>query len=246
MTNRIVILDTETTGLSPRNGNRILEIGCVEVLNRQLSGKNLHFYINPERDSEEGALAVHGLTTEFLADKPTFKQIAAEFLDYVRGAQIIIHNAPFDVGFLDAELALLGLPPFKEHVSDVVDSLQMAKELHPGRRNSLDALCDRYGISNAHRVLHGALLDAELLAEVYLSMTRGQNSLTMDLGAEEEVSEGEGKLELAPLAEVIVVAASEEELGLHEDVLNQLDKEARGSCVWRFEPPPPEAAAEAA
>ncbi|MCO4855475.1 DNA polymerase III subunit epsilon [Herbaspirillum huttiense F1] len=243
---RQIILDTETTGLSPRNGNRILEIGCVEVLNRQLSGKNLHFYINPERDSEEGALAVHGLTTEFLADKPTFKQIAAEFLDYVRGAQIIIHNAPFDVGFLDAELALLGLPPFKEHVSDVVDSLQMAKELHPGRRNSLDALCDRYGISNAHRVLHGALLDAELLAEVYLSMTRGQNSLTMDLGGEEEVSEGEGKLELAPLAEVIVVAASEEELGLHEDVLNQLDKEARGSCVWRFEPPPPEAAAEAA
>ncbi|WP_075259224.1 DNA polymerase III subunit epsilon [Herbaspirillum camelliae] len=243
---RQIILDTETTGLSPRNGNRILEIGCVEVLNRQLSGKNLHFYINPERDSEEGALAVHGLTTEFLADKPTFKQIAAEFLDYVRGAQIIIHNAPFDIGFLDAELALLGLPPFKEHVIDVVDSLQMAKELHPGRRNSLDALCDRYGISNAHRVLHGALLDAELLAEVYLSMTRGQNSLTMDLGAEEEVSEGEGKLELAPLAEVIVVAASEEELGLHEDVLNQLDKEARGSCVWRFEPPPPEAAAEAA
>lgn len=243
---RQIILDTETTGLSPRNGNRILEIGCVEVLNRQLSGKNLHFYINPERDSEEGALAVHGLTTEFLADKPTFKQIAAEFLDYVRGAQIIIHNAPFDVGFLDAELALLGLPPFKEHVIDVVDSLQMAKELHPGRRNSLDALCDRYGISNAHRVLHGALLDAELLAEVYLSMTRGQNSLTMDLGAEEDVSEGEGKLELAPLAEVIVVAASEEELGLHEDVLNQLDKEARGSCVWRFEPPPPEAAAEAA
>jgi len=237
---RQIILDTETTGLSPRNGNRILEIGCVEVLNRQLSGKNLHFYINPERDSEEGALAVHGLTTEFLADKPTFKQIAAEFLDYVRGAQIIIHNAPFDVGFLDAELALLGLPPFKEHVSDVVDSLQMAKELHPGRRNSLDALCDRYGISNAHRVLHGALLDAELLAEVYLSMTRGQNSLTMDLGTEEETSEGEGKLELAPLAEVIVMAASEEELALHEDVLNQLDKEARGSCVWRFEAPPPE------
>lgn len=244
---RQIILDTETTGLSPRNGNRILEIGCVEVLNRQLSGKNLHLYINPERDSEEGALAVHGLTTEFLADKPTFKQIAAEFLDYVRGAQIIIHNAPFDVGFLDAELALLGLPSFKEHVSDVVDSLQMAKELHPGRRNSLDALCDRYGISNAHRVLHGALLDAELLAEVYLSMTRGQNSLTMDLGAEEDLSEGEdGKLELAPLAEVIVVTASEEELGLHEEVLNQLDKEARGSCVWRFEPPTAEAGEQTA
>lgn len=243
---RQIILDTETTGLSPRNGNRILEIGCVEVLNRQLSGKNLHMYINPERDSEEGALAVHGLTTEFLADKPTFRQIAAEFLDYVRGAQIIIHNAPFDVGFLDAELALLGLPPFSEHVADVVDSLQMAKELHPGRRNSLDALCDRYGISNAHRVLHGALLDAELLAEVYLAMTRGQNSLTMDLGGEEEVSEGEGKQELVPLAEVIVLAAAEDELALHEDVLNQLDKEARGSCVWRFEPPPPAPEGEAA
>ncbi|KAF1043416.1 MAG: DNA polymerase III subunit epsilon [Herbaspirillum frisingense] len=238
---RQIILDTETTGLSPRTGNRILEIGCVEVLNRQLSGNNLHFYINPERDSEEGALAVHGLTTEFLSDKPVFSQIAPEFLDYVRGAQIIIHNAPFDVGFLDAELALLGLPPFKHHVEEVVDSLQMAKEIHPGRRNSLDALCDRYGISNAHRTLHGGLLDAALLAEVYLAMTRGQNSLSMDLAGGEEVGTGEGAMELAPMAQVIVVAASEEDLGLHEDVLNQLDKEVKGSCVWRFEPPPPEA-----
>lgn len=241
---RQIILDTETTGLSPRAGNRILEIGCVEVLNRQLSGKNLHFYINPERESEEGALAVHGLTTEFLSDKPVFKDIAAEFLDYVRGAEIIIHNAPFDVGFLDAELALLGLPPFKEHVENVVDSLQMAKEIHPGRRNSLDALCDRYGISNAHRTLHGGLLDAALLAEVYLSMTRGQNSLSMDLGSGDD-EEGGGS-SMAPLADVIVVATSEEDLGLHEEILDQLDKEVKGACVWRFVPPPPEEEAPAA
>jgi len=243
---RQIVLDTETTGLSPRAGNRILEIGCVELLNRQLSGRNLHFYINPERDSEEGALAVHGLTTDFLSDKPTFKQIAAEFLDYVRGAQIIIHNAPFDVGFLDAELALLGLPKFTEHVDSVVDSLQMAKEQHPGRRNSLDALCDRYGISNAHRTLHGGLLDAALLAEVYLAMTRGQNTLTMDLGGNEEAAAGALALEATPLADIIVLAASDEELALHEAVLNQLDKEVRGACVWRFEPPPPEEAASVA
>lgn len=242
---RQIVLDTETTGLSPRAGNRILEIGCVELLNRQLSGRNLHFYINPERDSEEGALAVHGLTTEFLADKPTFKQIAAEFLDYVRGAQIIIHNAPFDVGFLDAELALLGLPKFSEHVDSVVDSLQMAKEQHPGRRNSLDALCDRYGISNAHRTLHGGLLDAALLSEVYLAMTRGQNTLTMDLGSSEDQAADALALEATPLADIIVLAASDEELALHEGVLNQLDKEVRGACVWRFEAPPPEEAANA-
>ncbi|MCA1324696.1 DNA polymerase III subunit epsilon [Herbaspirillum sp. alder98] len=243
---RQIVLDTETTGLSPRAGNRILEIGCVELLNRQLSGRNLHFYINPERDSEEGALAVHGLTTEFLSDKPTFKQIAAEFLDYVRGAQIIIHNAPFDVGFLDAELALLGLPKFSEHVDSVIDSLQMAKEQHPGRRNSLDALCDRYGISNAHRTLHGGLLDAALLSEVYLAMTRGQNTLTMDLGGSEDDAAGALALEATPLADIIVLAASDEELALHEGVLNQLDKEVRGACVWRFEPPPPEEATSAA
>lgn len=237
---RQIILDTETTGLSPRAGNRILEIGCVELLNRQLSGNNLHHYINPERDSEEGALNVHGLTTEFLADKPVFKQIAAEFLDYVKGAQIIIHNAPFDVGFLDAELALLGLPPFSTHVDSVIDSLQMAKEIHPGRRNSLDALCDRYGISNAHRTLHGGLLDAALLAEVYLAMTRGQNSLTMDLGGAEAQGDAGADLAAVPLADIVVLAASDEELGLHEDVLNQLDKEVRGACVWRFEPPPAE------
>ncbi len=233
---RQIVLDTETTGLNPRNGDRVIEIGCVELLNRQLTGNNLHFYINPERDSEEGALAVHGLTTEFLRDKPKFAQIAAEFRDYVGDAEIIIHNAPFDVGFLDAEFKLLGLPPFREHVATVVDSLQMAKEQHPGRRNSLDALCDRYGISNAHRTLHGGLLDAALLAEVYLAMTRGQNSLTMDLNDADGAEDGGIDLASVPLAEIIVLAASEEELGLHETVLNSLDKEVKGICVWRKEP----------
>lgn len=243
---RQIVLDTETTGLNPRTGDRVIEIGCVELLNRQLTGNNLHFYINPERDSEEGALAVHGLTTEFLSDKPKFAQIADEFRDYVRDAEIIIHNAPFDVGFLDAEFKLLGLAPFKEHVDNVIDSLQMAKEQHPGRRNSLDALCDRYGISNAHRTLHGGLLDAALLAEVYLAMTRGQNSLTMDLADGGDQEDGGVVLELAPLAEVIVVAASEEELGLHETVLNSLDKEVRGTCVWRVVPVEADPAAESA
>lgn len=227
---RQIVLDTETTGLSPRAGNRILEIGCVELLNRQLSGRNLHFYINPERDSEEGALAVHGLTTEFLADKPTFKQIAAEFLDYVRGAQIIIHNAPFDVGFLDAELALLGLPKFIEHVDSVIDSLQMAKEQHPGRRNSLDALCDRYGISNAHRTLHGGLLDAALLSEVYLAMTRGQNSLGMD--EEEVVVAGSELLAPVAMADIIFLPATDDELAAHAEALAGLDKAVKGQCIW--------------
>jgi len=242
---RQIVLDTETTGLNARSGDRIIEIGCVELVNRQLTGNNLHFYINPERDSEEGALAVHGLTTEFLRDKPKFAQIVDEFRDYVRDAEIIIHNATFDVGFLDAEFKLLGLPPFAEHVDNIVDSLQMAKEQHPGRRNSLDALCDRYGISNAHRTLHGGLLDAALLAEVYLAMTRGQNSLTMDLGAADEQDEGAVEIELVPLAEVMVLAASEDELALHETVLGALDKEVRGTCVWRTEPVPEVAAAPA-
>ncbi|MET0961690.1 MAG: DNA polymerase III subunit epsilon [Noviherbaspirillum sp.] len=230
---RQIVLDTETTGLNPRSGDRIIEIGCVEMMNRRLTGSNLHFYINPERDSEEGALAVHGLTTEFLSDKPKFGEVAAELLDYIAGAEIIIHNAPFDVGFLDAELSRLGLPPFQKHVGQVVDTLVQAKSMHPGKRNSLDALCDRYGISNAHRVLHGALLDAELLAEVYLAMTRGQNSLTIDLHVEEDEQAGEdGQVSMA-LAEVLVLRAANEELEAHELVMNSLDKEVRGSCIWR-------------
>lgn len=233
LNNRTVVLDTETTGLNPRSGDRIIEIGCVELVNRRLTGHNLHFYINPERDSEEGALAVHGLTTEFLSDKPKFAEIAAELLDYLSGAEIIIHNAPFDIGFLDAELDRLDLPPFKQHVADVIDTLVQAKSMYPGKRNSLDALCDRYGISNSHRVLHGALLDAELLAEVYLAMTRGQNSLTIDLEVEDTMQRGDSALIGAGLSEVLVLRAADDELHAHEQVLNSLDKEVRGSCIWR-------------
>jgi DNA polymerase-3 subunit epsilon len=230
---RHIILDTETTGLNPRSGNRIIEIGCVEMLNRQLTGNDFHRYLNPDRDSEDGALAVHGLTTEFLSDKPRFNQIAAEFLDYIAGAHIIIHNAPFDMGFLDMELSLLGFPNFSEHVGGVIDTLPMAKEMHPGKRNSLDALCDRYGISNAHRTLHGGLLDAALLAEVYLAMTRGQNSLSMDLGMADEHDAAGNAIALAPLADIIVRPASAEELVLHEGVLTGLDKESKGKTIWR-------------
>jgi DNA polymerase-3 subunit epsilon len=230
---RHIILDTETTGLNPRSGNRIIEIGCVEMLNRQLTGNDFHRYLNPDRDSEDGALAVHGLTTEFLGDKPRFNEVAAEFLDYIAGAHIIIHNAPFDMGFLDMELSLLGFPNFVEHVGGVIDTLPMAKEMHPGKRNSLDALCDRYGISNAHRTLHGGLLDAALLAEVYLAMTRGQNSLSMDLGMANEHDAAGNAIALAPLADIIVRPASAEELALHEAVLTGLDKESKGKTIWR-------------
>ncbi len=228
---RQIVLDTETTGLNPRTGDRVIEVGCVELHNRMLTGNNFHRYINPERDSEEGALAVHGLTTEFLRDKPKFAEIANELRDYIAGAEVIIHNAPFDLGFLNQEFKLLGLPTFTEHCSGVIDTLVNAKEMHPGKRNSLDALCDRYGVSNSHRKLHGALLDAELLADVYLSMTRGQNSLSMDM----EMDEGGagGVLEAVALAEITVLAAGAEELAEHEALLGGLDKAVKGSCVWR-------------
>jgi DNA polymerase-3 subunit epsilon len=243
---RQIVLDTETTGLNPGSGDRIIEIGCVELINRQLTGNNFHSYINPERDSEEGALAVHGLTTEFLSDKPKFADIAKELLDYVQGAEIIIHNAPFDLAFLDAEFQRLGIPAFKTHVTGVTDTLVQAKEMYPGKRNSLDALCDRYEISNTHRVLHGALLDAELLAEVYLAMTRGQNSLTIDLEISETVAVGDGGFEIASMAEIIVLQATDDELAEHEAILNQLDKEVKGQCVWRKEPEPAPEPAQAA
>ena len=173
---RQVVLDTETTGLEPNDGHRVIEIGCVEVVNRRLTGNSLHLYLNPQREIDEGALAVHGISTEFLEDKPTFDKVVDEFMAFVDGAELVIHNAPFDVGFLNAELARLKRKPFDTYCHSVLDTLAMARELHPGRRNSLDVLCERYGISNAHRTLHGALLDAELLADVYLAMTRGQDS----------------------------------------------------------------------
>ena len=228
---RQIVLDTETTGLNPRTGDRVIEIGCVELENRMLTGNNYHCYINPERDSEEGALAVHGLTTEFLSDKPKFAEIAASLRQYIDGAEVIIHNAPFDLGFLNAEFKRLKLPSFSEHVGSVIDTLVQAKEMHPGKRNSLDALCDRYGVSNAHRKLHGALLDAELLADVYLSMTRGQNSLSIE--DEVDLAAPGDTLEQVALAAVILLPATFDELLEHEATLAGLDKAVRGSCIWR-------------
>jgi DNA polymerase-3 subunit epsilon len=227
---RQIVLDTETTGLNPRTGDRVIEVGCVELVNRMLTGNNFHVYINPERDSEEGALAVHGLTTEFLSDKPRFHEIAEELREYIRGAEVIIHNAPFDLGFLNHEFARLNMPTFTSHCSSVIDTLVNAKEMRPGKRNSLDALCDHYGVSNAHRKLHGALLDAELLADVYLSMTRGQNSLSMDV--EVEASSDGAVLDAVPLGEVFVVLANPSEDAAHEALLAGLDKAVKGTCVW--------------
>ena len=232
---RQIVLDTETTGLNPRSGDRVIEVGCVELMHRRLTGNNFHRYINPERDSEEGALAVHGLTTEFLGDKPKFAEIAAELRDYLAGAEVIIHNAPFDVGFLDAEFKRLSLPLFEQHVTGVIDTLAQAKQMHPGKRNSLDSLCDRYGVSNAHRSLHGALLDAELLAEVYLAMTRGQNSLSMELEEDVNANQVADGQELIALAQIVVLHADADELAQHELALTVLGKEIRGTALWRAE-----------
>jgi len=229
---RQIVLDTETTGLNPRTGDRVIEVGCVELINRKLTGNNFHMYINPERDSDPRALEIHGLTTEFLSDKPKFAEIAASLSEYVDGAELIIHNASFDMGFLDAEYALLKLPSFTSQVRNVIDTLAKAKEMHPGKRNSLDVLCDRYDISNAHRQLHGALLDAELLADVFLAMSRGQNSLVIDV--EEHASQSshfEASLD-QPLAAVLIKMATDEELDAHQKVLIELDKAVRGQCIW--------------
>jgi DNA polymerase-3 subunit epsilon len=236
---RLIVLDTETTGLNPKTGDRIIEIGCVELVNRRLTGNNLHFYLNPERDSDPGALAVHGLTTEFLSDKPKFAEVAAEFRNYVQDAGIIIHNAPFDVGFLDAEFALLGLSPFGDYCGEVIDTLVDAKRMFPGKRNSLDALCERFDINNGHRTLHGALLDAELLAEVYLAMTRGQESLVIDMLGESSAG-GDAAVLKASLAaiELTVLAAADDEQSAHQAVLDELDRVVKGSCVWRTDPAP--------
>lgn len=234
---RQIILDTETTGLNARTGDRIIEIGCVELVNRRLTGNNLHFYINPERDSDPGALAVHGLTTEFLSDKPKFAEVANEILDFIRGAELIIHNAPFDIGFLDAELAMVGQPPLKQHCGEVIDTLVQAKQIFPGKRNSLDALCDRFGISNAHRTLHGALLDSELLAEVYLAMTRGQESLVIDMSSAHDANDAgtAPRVRFETLA-LPVIAASADEISEHDALLDGLDKALKGTSVWRTQP----------
>jgi len=226
---RQIVLDTETTGLEAKDGHRIIEIGAIELIGRRLTDRRMHRYLNPQRDSDEGALAVHGLTREFLGDKPLFAEVVDELVDFVHGAEVIIHNASFDLAFLDAEFARLGRPPFADHCEMVTDSLRLARELHPGKRNSLDALCERYGISNRHRTLHGALLDAGLLGEAYLAMTRGQDSLVMDLTP---VSQAE---DIAPVApdRLIVITASAEEASAHEALLDSIEKETRAPAVWR-------------
>lgn len=230
MAARQIVLDTETTGLNARLGDRIVEIGCVELVNRRVSERGFHRYLNPEREIEEGALRVHGITQEFLADKPRFADIADEFLQYVAGAELIIHNAEFDVEFLDAELARAGRGPIARHVAAIVDTLAIARELHPGKKNSLDALCERYGVDSSHRHLHGAQLDARLLAEVYLAMTRGQESLVIEL--EPPVEALAVQVDLSRLR---IVRASPEELAAHEAYLDDLDEQAAkaGGSVWR-------------
>ena len=230
---RQVFLDTETTGLSPDQGDRIIEIGCVELVNRKLTGNNKHFYVNPGRDSHEEAFRIHGISTEFLSDKPKFEAVVDELLDYLKGANIVIHNAPFDLGFLNKEMQLLGRPVFKQFVGSVTDSLAMAKEMYPGKRNGLDALCDRLGVDNSGRTLHGALLDAELLADVYINLTRGQDALLIDTPATNESDSHQNKVDLRTL-ELVVVQASELECISHEEVLKQIDKSSGGKTVWRM------------
>jgi DNA polymerase-3 subunit epsilon len=228
---RQIFLDTETTGLYAEQGDRVIEIGCVELLNRKLTGNNFHLYLNPGRDSHEEALRIHGITTEFLRDKPKFEAVADAFLEYVRDAEVIIHNAAFDVGFLNAELKLLGRPAFSSHVTEVVDTLVMAKEMFPGKRNSLDALCSRLGVDNSGRTLHGALLDAELLADVYINLTRGQDALLMDSGASEARGLAVETLDLRGF-DLPVIAANAQEIGAHDEVLAQLDKASGGKTRW--------------
>jgi DNA polymerase-3 subunit epsilon len=232
---RQIVLDTETTGFyanHPDNPDRMVEIGCVELLNRKLTGNNLHFYLNPGRDSDEGALRVHGLTTQFLSDKPRFEEIAQQLVDYVADAEIIIHNAPFDLAFLDMELARAGHLKFKEYVGSVRDTLVMAKEMFPGKRNSLDALCDRLEVDNSGRTLHGALLDAELLADVYINMTRGQDALLMDTSVQETKGIVVERIDLSTI-ELPVLNANAQEVAAHDDVLTQLDKSSGGKTLWR-------------
>jgi DNA polymerase-3 subunit epsilon len=228
---RQIMLDTETTGLDPRQGHRIIEVACLEMVNRRLTGRHLHKYVNPEREIDEGAAAVHGITLDFLADKPKFGDVADELLEFINGAELVIHNAPFDIGFLDAELDRLGRVPVATLCNGVTDTLRLAKELHPGKRNSLDALCERYAIDNSRRTLHGALLDTELLAEVYLAMTRGQETLMIEAEAPAREA-GVALVSDGIRRPVHILRASAEELAAHETVLAGIDKETRGGCIW--------------
>lgn len=228
---RQIVLDTETTGLDPTLGHRVIEIAAIEMVNRQITGRDYHCYVNPEREIDPGALEVHGISNEFLADKPRFADIAADFLKFIEGGELIIHNAPFDVAFLNAELENAGREPVTEFCEMVTDTLKIARELHPGKRNSLDALCERYAIDNSARTLHGALLDTRLLAEVYLAMTRGQESLLMDVDSGETISDASGVL--GGDLELVVIRASDEELDEHHRALDDIDKAANDGCLWR-------------
>ena len=235
---RQVFLDTETTGLKVAEGDRLVEIGCIELVDRRPTGRRLHHYVNPQRSSHPDAVRVHGISDDFLADKPLFEAVARELLDFVREADVVIHNAAFDLGFIDAELERLGLPRLAEHAGAITDSLALARELFPGKQNSLDALCKRLEVDNSQRELHGALLDAGLLAEVYLRMTRGQKSLVIEA---EEVAGSIGAESVVDLSafELVVLCASEEEAAAHEAVLADIDQASKGKTVWRPAPAAP-------
>ena len=232
---RQVVLDTETTGLDPQQGHRVIEIGCVEIQNRRLTGRHFHQYLNPDREIDEAAIEVHGITSQFLADKPRFGQVEANFLEFVSGAELVIHNAPFDIGFLDHELKLSGSGQGKmANFCAILDSLLLARDKHPGQRNNLDALCKRYGVDNTQRDLHGALLDAEILADVYLLMTSGQSSLSLREEQEEQSVAARRDRKFDPNRPSLrIVAASADELECHEACLNEIDEASDSGSLWR-------------
>jgi DNA polymerase-3 subunit epsilon len=232
---RQIVLDTETTGLEPEQGHRIIEIGCVELVNRRLTGNHYHQYLQPDREIDEGALEVHGISKEFLADKPRFADVVAEFLAFVKGAELIIHNAPFDVGFINHELRLLDAGHGTvESYCQVLDTLAMARKLHPGQKNNLDALCKRYSVDNTQRELHGALLDAEILADVYLYMTGGQVALSLDGNKQEGDGTQDTQIRRVSTERpaLKVIRASGEELELHQQRLEFIEQQSNGECVW--------------
>lgn len=229
---RQLIIDTETTGLDPRGGHRIIEFAALELVDRRQTGRSLHFHFDPEREIDAGATEVHGKTWEDLKGRPRFRDHAAEIQDFLRGAQWVIHNAAFDIAFIDYELGLLETAISASLHAGVIDTLALARENFPGKRNNLDALCERFGVSNAHRTLHGALLDAQLLAEVYLAMTRGQESLTIDMGQSAGLAMLAGVMS-GPRPALVVILPTADELAAHEAYLEALDKESRGHCLWR-------------
>jgi DNA polymerase-3 subunit epsilon len=237
MARRQIVLDTETTGIDPKQGHRIIEIGCVELVNRRLTGNNFHVYINPQRNSEEEAIDVHGITNEFLRDKPLFHQIAQEFFDYIKGAELVIHNAPFDIGHMDNEFSLLNQGyPKTSTFCHVLDTLKMARDLHPGQKNNLDALCRRYDVDNTKRTLHGALLDSDILADVYLGMTGGQVKLNLNQNKDDSSEQQKGGIRRlsSDRTPLVVLRANDAEQSAHEARLDLVNKEG-GQCIWRAE-----------